>query len=243
MKKTFRSILVLALITAMLACLIVPVSAEEEILFEEPAQEEFFEFEEEYESEEEFYDEPEEEFVEEEPAEEEPVEEEPVEEEPIEEEPIEEEPAEEEPAVEEPTEEPSAEPAEEPTEEPSAEPTEEPTEAPAEEPAEQPEEEEPAEAEEEADSVEFDAELEVLLMNDEDVELFFGDEVTLQAVVYFANLDYVIRWEANANIDGVEEWFTVDETDTPFFTFELTEENVLWQYRATLVAVEDEAEA
>lgn len=233
MKKTFRSILVLALITAMMACLIVPVSAEEEIPFEEPAQEEFFELEEA--PEEEFYDEPEEEFYDE-------PEEEPVEEEPVEEEPVEEEPAVEEEPVEEPAEEPTV---EEPTEEPSAEPTEEPTEVPAEEvPAEEvPAEEEPAESEEEADSVEFDAELEVLLMNDEAVELFFGDEVTLQAVVYFANLDYVIRWEANANIDGVEEWFTVDETDTPFFTFELTEENALWQYRATLVAVEDEAEA
>lgn len=237
MKKTFRSILVLALITAMMACLIVPVSAEEEILFEEPMQEEFFEFEEEP---------VEEEFVEEEPIEEEPVEEEPVEEEFVEEEPVVEEPTEEpvveepteEPAVEEPTEEPSAEPTEEPTEEPSAEPTEEPTEAPAEEPT-----EEPAEQPEEEESVEFEAELEVLLMNDEDVELFFGDEVTLQAVVYFANLDYVIRWEANANIDDVEEWFTVDETNTPFYTFELTEENALWEYRATLVALEEDAEA
>ena len=237
MKKTFRSILVLALITAMMACLIVPVSAEEEILFEEPMQEEFFEFEEEP---------VEEEFVEEEPIEEEPVEEEPVEEEFVEEEPVVEEPTEEpvveepteEPAVEEPTEEPSAEPTEEPTEEPSAEPTEEPTEAPAEEPT-----EEPAEQPEDEESVEFEAELEVLLMNDEDVELFFGDEVTLQAVVYFANLDYVIRWEANANIDDVEEWFTVDETNTPFYTFELTEENALWEYRATLVALEEDAEA
>lgn len=239
MKKTFRSILVLALITAMMACLIVPVSAEEEILFEEPMQEEFFDFEEEP--------------VEEEPVEEEPVEEEPVEEEPVVEEPTEEPVAEEpteEPAVEEPTEEPSAEPTEEPTEEPSAEPTEEPTEEPSAEPTEEPTEapaeeptEEPVEQPEEEESVEFDAELEVLLMNDEDVELFFGDEVTLQAVVYFANLDYVIRWEANANIDDVEEWFTVDETNTPFYTFELTEENALWEYRATLVALEEDAEA
>lgn len=174
--------------------------------------------------------------------------EEPIEEE--EEEIFEEEPVDEEEPIEEPVEEPTEEPAEEPTEEPVEEPTEEPTEAPTEEPTAEPTEEPteepvpPVVEEEEPDSEEeeeeFNAELDVILVN-EGEELFYGDTVTLQAVIAFATGSYTIRWEANANVDGVEEWFVVDESNSPFYTFELTEENAAWQYRATLVALEEEA--
>ena len=41
--------------------------------------------------------------------------------------------------------------------------------------------------------------------------------------------------------DNIMTVYVVDESNSPFFTFELTEENAAWQYRATLVALEEEA--
>ena len=142
------------------------------------------------------------------------------------------------PAVVEPSEEPTVAPSEEPTEAPTEEPTAEPTEEPTEEPVLPVEEEEDPDSEEEEE--EFDAVLDVVLAN-EGEELFYGDAVTLQAIIAFATGSYTIRWEASANVDGVEDWFVVDESNSTTYTFELTEENAAWQYRATLVALEEEA--
>ena len=63
---------------------------------------------------------------------------------------------------------------------------------------------------------------------------FYGDAVTLEAVVFGANMEYVVRWEA-AGEDG--EWFAVAEGSN-VYEFVLTEETAAMQYRAVLVAVE-----
>lgn len=86
---------------------------------------------------------------------------------------------------------------------------------------------------EEAVEEEFSAELEIMIAGEAD-ELFYGDAVTLEAVVFGANMEYVIRWEA-AGEDG--EWFAVAEGSN-VYEFVLTEETAAMQYRAVLVAVE-----
>lgn len=86
---------------------------------------------------------------------------------------------------------------------------------------------------EEAAEEEFSAELEIMIAGEAD-ELFYGDAVTLKAVVFGANMEYVVRWEA-AGEDG--EWFAVAEGSN-VYEFVLTEETAAMQYRAVLVAVE-----
>ena len=86
---------------------------------------------------------------------------------------------------------------------------------------------------EEAAEEEFSAELEIMIAGEAD-ELFYGDAVTLEAVVFGANMEYVVRWEA-AGEDG--EWFAVAEGSN-VYEFVLTEETAAMQYRAVLVAVE-----
>ena len=78
-----------------------------------------------------------------------------------------------------------------------------------------------------------------MILSNEGEELFYGDAVTLQAIIAFATGSYTIRWEASA--DGGSSWFVVDASNSTTYTFELTEENAAWQYRATLVALEEEA--
>lgn len=86
---------------------------------------------------------------------------------------------------------------------------------------------------EEVAEEEFSAELEIMIAGEAD-ELFYGDAVTLEAVVFGANMEYVVRWEA-AGEDG--EWFAVAEGSN-VYEFVLTEETAAMQYRAVLVAVE-----
>ena len=171
-----------------------------------------------------------EEPVAEEPVAEEPVAEEPVAEEPVAEEPVAEEPVAEEPVVEEPVaEEPIAEEpvAEEPiAEEPVAE------EPVAEEPvAEEPVVEEPV-AEE---TLVFSCELSAKLENVGDI--IEGQQITLNATVLNANMDYSFQWQRTPkerNEDEEEIWSDIENTLT--YTFEATEDADDYFYRAALTA-------
>lgn len=174
----------------------------------------------------------------------------------IEEEPVfeEEEPIEEEPVVEEePTEEPvedvveifEDEPTEEPTEEPVIE--EEPTEEPVvEEPVvEEPVIEEPV-VEEEEEEIPFTGTVEIrMIVDDPEKALEYGDWVTLEAVVALDNegVAYRIVWEAFKGMtdeSGAPVWEVVDDSDTPFYFFELTEETAAWEYRVSLMPLDAE---
>ena len=174
----------------------------------------------------------------------------------IEEEPVfeEEEPVEEEPVVEEePTEEPvedfveiiEDEPTEEPTEEPVIE--EEPTEEPVvEEPVvEEPVIEEPV-VEEEEEEIPFTGTVEIrMLMDNPEKALEYGDLITLEAVIALDNegVAYRIVWEAFKGMtdeSGAPVWEVVDDSDTPFYFFELTEETAAWEYRVSLMPLDAE---
>ena len=178
----------------------------------------------------------------------------------VEEEPVfeEEEPIEEEPVVEEePTEEPvedfveiiEDEPTEEPTEEPviEEEPTEEPTEEPVvEEPVvEEPVIEEPV-VEEEEEEIPFTGTVEIrMIVDNPEKALEYGDLITLEAVIVLDNegVAYRIVWEAFKGMtdeSGAPVWEVVDDSDTPFYFFELTEETAAWEYRVSLMPLDAE---
>lgn len=186
-----------------------------------------------------------------------------IEKEPVfeEEEPVEEEPVVEEEPTEEPVEdvveifedEPSEEPTEEPTEEPviEEEPTEEPTEEPAEEPVveepvvEEPVIEEPV-VEEEEEEIPFTGTVEIrMIVDNPEKALEYGDLITLEAVIALDNegVAYRIVWEAFKGMtdeSGAPVWEVVDDSDTPFYFFELTEETAAWEYRVSLMPLDAE---
>lgn len=113
---------------------------------------------------------------------------------------------------------PSAEPTSEPTSEPTADPTEEPTAEPTSEPSAEPT-ERPA----------FTGTVEIKLVNTGDI--YFGDTVTLRAVVRDANTAYEIRWECN---DG-NGWVEIEDEDELEYDFVVTEENAKLAYRVVLI--------
>ena len=113
---------------------------------------------------------------------------------------------------------PSAEPTSEPTSEPTADPTEEPTAEPTSEPSAEPT-ERPA----------FTGTVEIKLVNTGDI--YFGDTVTLRAVVRDANTAYEIRWECN---DG-NGWEEIEDEDEMEYDFVVTEENAKLEYRVVLI--------
>lgn len=182
-----------------------------------------------------------------------------IEEEPVfeEEEPVEEEPVVEEEPTEEPVEdvveifedEPTEDPTEEPTEEPviEEEPTEEPTEEPVvEEPVvEEPVIEEPV-VEEEEEEIPFTGTVEIrMLVDDPEKALEYGDLITLEAVIALDNegVAYRIVWEAFKGMtdeSGAPVWEVVDDSDTPYYFFELTEETAAWEYRVSLMPLDAE---
>lgn len=177
--------------------------------------------------------------------------EEPVEEvvEIVEEEPVFEE---EEPVVEEePTEEPVEDVVEifedEPTEEPAEEPTEEPTEEPVvEEPVvEEPVIEEPV-IEEEEEEIPFTGTVEIrMIVDNPEKALEYGDLITLEAQIALDNegVAYRIVWEAFKGMtdeSGAPVWEVVDDSDTPYYFFELTEETAAWDYRVSLMPLDAE---
>lgn len=97
----------------------------------------------------------------------------------------------------------------------------EPTEAPKADPTQKP--------------VAFTGEVEVKLESDGDI--YFGDTVTLQAVVKNANAPYEIRWEFNK--DGSEDgWKTIQNETKATYSFKVTEENAGYMYRVVLVVAE-----
>lgn len=121
--------------------------------------------------------------------------------------------------------------------EPTEEPVEEATEVETEEQVEievEIEEATEVETEEEAEEAEaFAGEVEIKLENEGDI--YFGDTVTLRAVVRSANAGYTIRWEVNK--DGSEDgWKVIEDETKDTYSFEVTEENVAYAYRAVLVA-------
>ncbi len=81
----------------------------------------------------------------------------------------------------------------------------------------------------------FTGEVEVKLENDG--EIFFGDTVTLRAVVSEANADYAICWEVNKAGCG-DSWETLSGETGSTYSFEVTEENAAYAYRAVLVVAE-----
>ena len=124
--------------------------------------------------------------------------------------------------TEEPTEvssEPTAQPTTEPTPDPTTEPTIEPTADPTTEPA------------AEATPVPFTAEVEIELVNKG--AIYFGDEVTLRAVVKNATAAYAIRWEVN---DG-NGWKEIQGENGDEYEFVVTEENAGYSYRVALTAL------
>ena len=231
MKKLLKVFVAALLAVSLMASMALAVYAEDDFveIFEEPiVEEEIIE------------EEPifEEEIIEEEPVvEEEIIEEEPIfEEEIIEEEPVvEEEIIEEEPVIEEEIIE------EEPTEEPVEEPTEEPV-------VEEPVEEEPIVEEPivEEEEIPFTGTVEIrMIVDDPEKPLEYGDLITLEAQILLDNegVAYRIVWEAfKGAVDesGAPIWEVVDDSDTPFYFFELTEETAAWEYRVSLMPLDAE---
>ena len=109
-----------------------------------------------------------------------------------------------------PTPDVTVEPTAEPTAAPTAGPTAEPTEAPAK-------------------PVAFTGTVEIKLVNTGDI--YFGDTVTLRAVVRDANTAYEIRWECN---DG-SGWVEIRDEDELEYDFVVTEENAKLEYRVVLI--------
>ena len=152
----------------------------------------------------------------------------------------------------EPTEAPTAAPTEAPTAAPTAAPTEAPTAAPTEVPTPAPTEEivsEPTVLPSIAPSVEpsiapsaeptqapvpFAADAKIALVTGGD--LFFGDAVTLRAVVENATAEYALRWEVNAG----SGWQALENETEHDYTYTVTEENVTFAYRVVLAAQEAE---
>ena len=148
-----------------------------------------------------------------EPAAEKPAAEKPAAEKPAEEKPAEEKAPEEKPAEEKATEEKA-------TEEKAAE------EKPAEEKV---VEEKPVEK-----KAAFTGTVTVKLVNDG--QLYYGDTVTLKAVVKDANADYSIRWQIKK--PGSDEWKTVSGETSKTYSFTVNENNAEYAYRAVLVVAD-----
>ena len=135
-----------------------------------------------------------------------------------------------------PTEAPTAAPTEAPTAAPTAAPTEEivseptviPSIAPSVEPSIAPS-VEPTQA-----PVPFAADAKIALVTGGD--LFFGDAVTLRAVVENATAEYALRWEVNAG----SGWQALENETEHDYTYTVTEENVTFAYRVVLAAQEAE---
>ena len=139
-----------------------------------------------------------------------------------------------------PTEAPTAAPTAAPTEAPTAAPTEVPTPAPTEEIVSEPTvipsvepsiapSVEPTQA-----PVPFAADAKIALVTGGD--LFFGDAVTLRAVVENATAEYALRWEVNAG----SGWQALENETEHDYTYTVTEENVTFAYRVVLAAQEAE---
>lgn len=96
-------------------------------------------------------------------------------------------------------------------------------------PAEEPVETEESEAESEEAPVAFTGTVEIELKNSGD--LYFGDTVTLRAVVRDANAEYAIRWEY---FDG-SEWKEIKDEHKDEYKFIVTEDNAEYEYRVVLI--------
>ena len=75
--------------------------------------------------------------------------------------------------------------------------------------------------------------------------LEYGDLITLEAVIALDNegVAYRIVWEAFKGMtdeSGAPVWEVVDDSDTPFYFFELTEETAAWEYRVSLMPLDAE---
>ena len=139
-----------------------------------------------------------------------------------------------------PAEEKPSEPAPAPAEEkaPEAKPAEEKPaeEKPAEEKAaeEKPAEEKVVEEKPVEKKAAFTGTVTVKLVNDG--QLYYGDTVTLKAVVKDANADYSIRWQIKK--PGSDEWKTVSGETSKTYSFTVNENNAEYAYRAVLVVAE-----
>ena len=151
---------------------------------------------------------------------------------PVEEKPSEPAPA---PAEEKPTEEATVEATVEATIEPAAEATVEPTEEATAEPTVEPTEEATVEPTAEPTPFAFTGKVSVKLKNEGDI--YFGDTVTLRAVVSDANADYEIRWEVNKT-GRDSDWKVISGETSKTYSFTVTEENAEYAYRAVLVVAE-----
>ena len=134
-----------------------------------------------------------------------------------------------------PAEEKPSEPAPAPAEEkaPEAKPAEE---KPAEEKAaeEKPAEEKVVEEKPVEKKAAFTGTVTVKLVNDG--QLYYGDTVTLKAVVKDANADYSIRWQIKK--PGSDEWKTVSGETSKTYSFTVNENNAEYAYRAVLVVAD-----
>ena len=74
----------------------------------------------------------------------------------------------------------------------------------------------------------------VKLVNDG--QLYYGDTVTLKAVVKDANADYSIRWQIKK--PGSDEWKTVSGETSKTYSFTVNENNAEYAYRAVLVVAD-----
>lgn len=105
---------------------------------------------------------------------------------------------------------PTVEPSVDPTADPSADPTAEPTpEAP----------------------VAFTGSVEIKLENQG--AIYFGDTVTLRAIVHNANTAYSLRWEVYNEIEG--EWQAISGETGERYQFVVTEENADDAYRVVVI--------
>lgn len=117
-------------------------------------------------------------------------------------------------------------PTPEVTVEPTVEPTEEavvPTEAPTAEPTEKAKEDVPEAP------IAFTGTVEIEMKNTG--ELYYGDTVTLRAVIRDANTGYILRWEVN---DGTG-WTEIEAADKLEYEFIVLEENAHFEYRVVLI--------
>ena len=100
--------------------------------------------------------------------------------------------------------------------------------------------------EEEEEEIPFTGTVEIrMLVDDPDKALEYGDLVTLEALIALDNegVAYRIVWEASkgaADESGASVWEVVDDSDTPYYSFELTEETAAWEYRVSLVPLDAE---
>ena len=64
-------------------------------------------------------------------------------------------------------------------------------------------------------------------------DIFYGDEVTLEAVIENATMAYTIRWEYD---DGGEDgWQEIANEHGTRYKFIVTEENIGFDYRVVLL--------